>query len=149
MAFRRAVLERIGGFDERLGHGTRFSCEDIDAVASALWAGFSGVYDPRAVVYHHHGRRGESEVRELRRRYDEGRGAYYAKYISAKKSRSEYLKAWIRSAGTECTESLRTCRLPTMERSRREFWSGLRFAFAELRTTRRGKVRLDASAEGG
>src|SRR5262249_2264682 len=33
MAFRREILERIGGFDEDFGPGTKFVCNDVDAQA--------------------------------------------------------------------------------------------------------------------
>jgi glycosyltransferase involved in cell wall biosynthesis len=140
MAFKSTTLERIGGFDERLGPGTPFNCEDINAAAAALWAGIPGVYDPRPVVYHHHGRRTEREARELRRSYDAGRGAYYAKYILRGDSRSEYVRHWIRSikkdwvwARRTCVGALRQGRLPQRGsfpwQSLRELSSGLRFAF--------------------
>ncbi len=95
MAFRRSVLERIGGFDERLGAGTRFPSEDIDAAALAIWAGFPGVYDPRPVVFHDHGRRTDDDVAKLRRAYDAGRGAYYVKHIFRLRSGTAYLRGWL------------------------------------------------------
>jgi GT2 family glycosyltransferase len=95
MAFRKPVLERIGGFDETFGPGTNFVCDDIDAVAAALWAGFRDAYDPRPTVYHHHGRRTAQEAQPLFRIYDPGRGAYFVKYIFNKESRYESLRAWI------------------------------------------------------
>jgi GT2 family glycosyltransferase len=139
MAFRRTVLEGIGGFDERMGHGTRFSCEDIDAVAAALWAGFSGVYDPRPVVYHHHGRRTDSDSSRLMRIYDLGRGAYFTKYILAKSSRWVYLRAWMNSVRAEFLGGLRRFRVPTMGRSRRELFGCMRFAVTEMKTRSRLK----------
>ena len=87
MAFRRAILDQIGGFDENLGAGTSFACEDIDAVAALLWKGITGAYDPRPLVYHHHGRKTKREASDLRKTYDKGRGAYYAKYILRSESR--------------------------------------------------------------
>jgi len=141
MAFRRSVLELIGGFDERLGAGTRFPCEDIDAVASALWAGIPGVYDPRPVVYHHHGRRAKFEIEKLMRSYDEGRGAYYAKYVLQKASRSKYVTAWIASIVKECIYELRNGHLPTMGQSFRELCSGVRFAVSD-RNTPNGRTTL-------
>ena len=131
MAFRRAVLERIRGFDEQLGAGTRFPCEDIDAVAAVLWAGIPGVYDPRPVVYHDHGRKTEREAAELMRSYDEGRGAYYAKYILAPASKSKYIAAWMKSIARELAWTLRARRVPLMRQSLREILSGLRFALTE------------------
>lgn len=132
MAFRRTVLERIGGFDESMGAGTPFPCEDIDAVAAALWAGIPGVYDPRPVVYHHHGRKTEGDVNALKRSYDAGRGGYYAKYALKKASTWQYSKAWIASVRSEFLETIRLGRFPTMERSLRELSAGFRYAFSEL-----------------
>jgi len=126
LAFRRTVLEQIGGFDERLGAGMPFAGEDVDAAAAALWSGVSGVYDPRPVVYHHHSRRTEGEAQELMRYYDAGRGAYYTKYILRRASRSKYATAWIRSIRNECVWALRRGRFP--HRSLREVSGGLRFA---------------------
>jgi len=94
MAFRRKTLERIGGFDENLGAGTKFNCEDLDAAASALWTGISGGYDPRPTVYHHHGRKSAREKRSTLIRYAQGRGAYHAKFVLHRESRSLYLKTW-------------------------------------------------------
>lgn len=126
MAFRRSVLERIGGFDERLGAGTPFPSEDIDAAAAALWSGAIGIYDPRILVYHHHGRKTEREAQKLMRSYDAGRGAYYVKRIFEKASRPVYVKAWARSIKNECVYCLRRRRFPSM--SLREISSGLYFA---------------------
>jgi hypothetical protein len=41
---RNAGVQAAGGFDEALGAGTRFPCEDIDAVAAAVWSGVPGAY---------------------------------------------------------------------------------------------------------
>jgi hypothetical protein len=78
---------------------TRFACEDIGAVAAALWTGLRGAYDPGPTVHHHHGRRTGEELDALWQIYDRGRGAYFAKYFFNKESRYEYLQAWIRSIG--------------------------------------------------
>jgi glycosyltransferase involved in cell wall biosynthesis len=95
MAFRRTMLDRIAGFDENLGAGTRFPCEDIDAVAALIWEGVTGAYDARPMVYHHHGRKTKYEERDLRKAYDKGRGAYYVKYILRSDSRGQYIKSWM------------------------------------------------------
>jgi len=57
LSLRFEVLTRVGGFDPDLGAGTRFPCEDIDIVASTLWAGYGARFDPGPVVFHHHGRK--------------------------------------------------------------------------------------------
>ena len=50
MAFRRSVLEKIGGFDELLGAGTLFPAEDVAAFSDALWAGVAGAC-PRTLLF--------------------------------------------------------------------------------------------------
>lgn len=124
MAFRRVVLETIGGFDEELGAGTDFPAEDIDAVCRASLAGWGGVYEPSALVLHHHERRAREAV-ALKRQYDQGRGAYNAKVLFTR-GRMRWLPramAW----------SLRTS-LSRPSTPFWEFWGGLRYLH------RRGQV---------
>jgi len=97
LSFRREVLERVGGFDPELGAGTKFPCEDVDVVASTLWAGFAARFEPGPVVSHHHGRKWP-EIDKLEASYDRGRGAYYAKYILRRDSRRAYISGWWRHA---------------------------------------------------
>ena len=94
LCFRRSTLEQIGGVDPELGAGTPFPCEDIDAVAATLWLGQEAWFDPRPVVRHHHGRKA-GDVPKLKRGYDQGRGAYYAKYLLRRDSRGPYLSGWL------------------------------------------------------
>ena len=94
LSFRREALQRIGGFDPQLGAGTPFPCEDIDAVAAVLWAGYKGRYDPRPLVLHHHRRR-DADVPGLRAGYDRGRGAYYAKFLLKPECRRAYAAGWL------------------------------------------------------
>lgn len=80
MAIRREVLDDIGEFDICLGAGTRLgSGEDIELCARAVNRGWDGGYYPSPTVRHHHARKPGPELEGLRRRYDRGRGAYYAK----------------------------------------------------------------------
>lgn len=55
MAFRREVLDRIGGFDVAMGAGTP-ACggEDTLALTLTLLSGFRIAYEPSAFVRHHH-----------------------------------------------------------------------------------------------
>ena len=91
MAFRRCVLEQIGGFDDRVGPGTRFSGDDVVAVAKALWHGVAAKYDPKPTVHHHHGRNTKEQLDRRLRAYSVGRGAYYAIFIANPASRRIYL----------------------------------------------------------
>ena len=117
LASRKAVLERIGGFDEALGAGTQFpGGDDVDFVNRASAAGFSGAYDPRPVVLHHHRRRKDEDVAALVRGYNIGRGAYFMKAVldpgrRAIASRQWYwrtfLRAWrSRSEARRCIQEM-------------------------------------------
>jgi GT2 family glycosyltransferase len=99
-AFRREVLEAIGGFDPGFGAGTPFACEDVDALGRAAASGWPGAYDPGPVVYHHHGRKTPEALR-LRRVYALGRGAYYAKSLLDPAMRMRYLRRWLRLMATQ------------------------------------------------
>jgi glycosyltransferase involved in cell wall biosynthesis len=91
-ACRKEAIKSVNGFDELLGAGTKFPCEDVDILARMSGAGWSGVYDPRPLVYHHHQRKTEEEAAQLMRQYDKGRGAYYAKCLANSALRRVYLK---------------------------------------------------------
>ena len=121
MAIARHVFEDIGGFDPHLGAGTpSMAGEDIDIVARAVWAGWSGRYDPRPVVAHDHGRKpGRAAVRQSRG-YDYGRGAYLAKRMFDSRARPVYLRRW---AG----RIFRRPGLATISRARREVTGALRY----------------------
>ena len=55
LAFDRALLVELGGFDEALGAGTRTrGGEDLDIFVRVLRAGRALVYEPAALVWHHH-----------------------------------------------------------------------------------------------
>ena len=101
MAFRRAALTQIGGFDDELGAGGPFVCEDVDAFARASFAGWKGGYFPGPIVLHDHGRDKES-ARLLARNYAIARGAYFAKFILRRDSAPLYAKEWILRSAREC-----------------------------------------------
>ncbi len=123
MAFRREVLEAIGGFDPILGPPTAFACEDVDLVARASAAGFVGGYFPELLVYHHHGRKTRAEETALARNYAWGRGAYFAKFILARGTRDQYLR--------RCYWHWRAVSLRVV---RQEMWGALRYVLARLFT---------------
>lgn len=97
MAFRRDAVLALGGFDPALGPGTRFVADDVDLAARASAAGLRGGFFPGPVVFHHHGRRTTPEVDALRRVYDHGRGAYFAKLLLRPDTRVLALRHWASS----------------------------------------------------
>ncbi|HEY8105281.1 MAG TPA: glycosyltransferase family A protein [Gemmatimonadales bacterium] len=121
MAFRRDVLETIGGFDPVLGPGTPFICEDVDLAARASMAGWVGGYFPELLVYHHHGRKTSAQEAALVRDYSWGRGAYFAKFIFERRTRTLYLK--------RCYWHWRTVPLRVL---RQEVSGAIRYSLARL-----------------
>ena len=94
-AVRRKALKMTSGFDPIFGPGASFNCEDVDLVARLAGLGWKGAYDPRPLVYHHHGRKTKEQADQLMREYDRGRGAYYVKCMVNPVMSLRYLKNWI------------------------------------------------------
>jgi GT2 family glycosyltransferase len=82
MAMRRALVEKLGPFDERFGAGSKLeSGEDSDYLFRAYLAGFTLEYVPDMRVFHYHGRKQKPVGYKLYRGYSIGTGAIYAKYL--------------------------------------------------------------------
>ncbi|TMG58211.1 MAG: glycosyltransferase [Chloroflexi bacterium] len=81
MAFRRADLAAIGGFDEILGAGGRLpSHEDGDMSYRMLASGRRVVFTPSSLVYHRQWRDWD-ERKRTERAYGLGAGGQFTKYI--------------------------------------------------------------------
>jgi GT2 family glycosyltransferase len=81
MAFRRATLARMGGFDAALGAGTiARGGDDLSGFFAVLQSGDQIAYEPGAIVWHHH-RRSEEGMRRQAYGYGVGLGAYLTKLI--------------------------------------------------------------------
>jgi GT2 family glycosyltransferase len=98
LAVRRAALEAVGGFDERLGAGTEFRCEDVDLCARLAAAGRRGARCPDLVVWHGHGR-DPSTAGALEAANDVARGAFVAGRVAAGGPDARgYVRTWAASA---------------------------------------------------
>jgi GT2 family glycosyltransferase len=79
MAFTRALLDELGGFDPALGAGTRaMGGDDLSAFFEVIQRGHRLVYEPAAIVRHRHAR----DYRALQRQvygYGVGLTAYLTK----------------------------------------------------------------------
>ena len=96
-ACRRAAIEAVGGFDPRFGPGAPFfNAEEVELLARISAAGWAGAYDPRPLVYHHHGRKNGWDEWRVVRSYERGRGGYYAKCLLNRTMRAIYLSNWWR-----------------------------------------------------
>lgn len=81
MAFRRKVLDSIGGFDVALGAGTPAAAsEDTLAITLTMLSGYEIAYEPSALMWHHHRQDMESLSRQLHG-YSIGLTAFYAALI--------------------------------------------------------------------
>ena len=86
MAFRTETLRSIGGFDSALGAGTLArGGDDLAAFFAVVNNGYRLVYEPEAIVWHHH-RRSEEGMRRQAFGYGMGLGAYLTKLIVDKPS---------------------------------------------------------------
>lgn len=82
VALPRAFVLELGGYDERLGAGSRFAAaDDNDMGHRLLMAGCEVRHVPTAVVLHRAWRT-RSELVRLRWAYGRGKGAFYAKHAS-------------------------------------------------------------------
>lgn len=78
MAFRREALDRIGGFDVALGAGTPTAGgEDTLAITLVMLSGYKVVYEPVALMWHHH-RQDMASLNKQLHGYSIGLTAFYA-----------------------------------------------------------------------
>lgn len=82
LCFRKAVTEKVGLFDVRLGAGSSIpGGEDTDYIFRCYEAGLEIAYDHTLVVHHFHGKRERHQARLLAKNYSIGGGALVAKYL--------------------------------------------------------------------
>lgn len=83
-AVRRSVMTALGGFDTLLGAGAPTKGgEDLDAFARILLAGHALVYEPAAVVWHHH-RVAPDDLKRQLHGYGLGLSAYITKLLTSR-----------------------------------------------------------------
>jgi O-antigen/teichoic acid export membrane protein/GT2 family glycosyltransferase len=81
VAVRRAICERLGGYDEMLGVGGPLqSSEDFDFAFRVYRSGGTILLDPASVVYHY-GFRAHADWPLTLKGYGTGDGAFYAKHV--------------------------------------------------------------------
>jgi GT2 family glycosyltransferase len=118
MAGYRATLSRIGGFDERLGPGTRYgAAEDNDLCYRLLESGCRIIYVPEAVVVHRAWRENAAQM-SLRWAYGRGQGAFLAKHASL---RDRHMLRRFRDRVRRHADHF----LRTLRRERRPAWEDL------------------------
>lgn len=100
MAFRRAALLEVGGFDPLLGAGGILrSNEDGDITYRLLAANKRIVYRPEALAYHKHWKSWDAQ-KQMERAYGIGAGAQFAKYIRCRDLYGvQLLRTWVWQLG--------------------------------------------------
>ncbi|MDT0349821.1 polysaccharide deacetylase family protein [Pseudonocardia charpentierae] len=79
--FDRAGITALGGFDTRLGPGTPTKAgEDLDVLLRTVLGGRAIVYEPAALVRHHH-RRDDTGLRTMAYDYGIGLSALFVKHL--------------------------------------------------------------------
>lgn len=117
LAIPRAVIARIGVFDDRFGAGAPLrSAEDTDFILRAHRAGFAIEYVPDMRVSHFHGRRSDADAARLILNYSYGNGAIYAKHGMALRWLLKFLFWTTRSAWREWRDRQRRPRYSVSER---------------------------------
>ena len=142
MAFRRTVLDELGGFDEALGAGGElYSCEDIDIRVRVLDRGHRLIYLPTAIAYHKQ-ERTWSAVRSVQKSYAKGVGACYVKYMRCGRFYGlKMLLRWFLNLGfREIAVGMLLLRPPRILNGAYQLflpilgaWSGLRFPLDRVR----------------
>jgi glycosyltransferase involved in cell wall biosynthesis len=96
LALRKSAIISIGGFDERIGAGTRYAAgEETDVMRRLLNNGMVGFSDPLIVVYHHHGRQRKDEIKGILKNYSKGRGASMVKLLCfSNLPKMQLVKSW-------------------------------------------------------
>lgn len=100
MAFRRKVLEDLGGFDPVFGAGASFAGEEVELATRASLLGWHGGYFPGPIVYHNHGRDRAAAIK-LERQYDFGIGACYGKFLLNAGTRWTCLRTWFKRSAKQ------------------------------------------------
>lgn len=98
MAFRKVYLEHVDGFDDLLGAGTPYPCEDCDILTRVSLLGVAGAYAPDVLVFHHHRRRTAEDRKKIEASYTLGRGAYYVKALVDHPYKLQTFISWLKSA---------------------------------------------------
>ena len=80
VALPRELVLELGGYDERLGAGTRFAAADDNDMGHRLLAAGCEVHHVPSAVVLHRAWRGRDERVRLRWDYGRGKGAFFAKH---------------------------------------------------------------------
>jgi GT2 family glycosyltransferase len=140
MAYRRAVLDDLGGFDPRLDVGTQTrGGGDLDMFFRVVEAGYVLVYEPDVVVRHRH-----RVTRAQLRAQSRDNGVAFAAYLAvraeageaAAQSTRRYRRRWLRRRTVDIARAMRARDL-----------LGLQVTLAELFASRLGAAALAYETE--
>lgn len=141
MAFRREVLQKLGGFDDALDTGAPLpGGGDLDIFYRVVRAGYVLVYEPQYLIYHQHRR----EYEKLRRQYwtwGLGFMAFVRKsYQTDPPQRAQFrrlIKWWIKDQLKQLKQSLRGKHVLSPDMILAELWGGIVGFFGEYSRSQR------------
>lgn len=143
MMMRRALVEKVGLFDERFGAGSNIPAgEESDYVYRAYAAGVMLEFAPDLLVHHNHGRKTPDEARNVMHNYSIATGAVLAKHFFRNPLTSAPVVWTIKDALIECLTQLNGLR-PDIDFSNRNslacFARGAARFVSASRPRRRGR----------
>ncbi len=149
MAFRRAALDRIGGFDVALGAGTPTGGgEDTLAITLVMLCGYEVAYEPVALMWHYH-RQDMASLNKQLHGYSVGLTAFYAALLRQRPGALFGLVKLLPGSGRLPARAgkARPMRRPRSPRISRRSWTAVSFrGCSRVRwSTRRAGVCSDAS----
>jgi GT2 family glycosyltransferase len=150
MAFRRGLLEELGGFDEALDTGRPLpGGGDIDMFFRVVMAGRSMLYEPRAVARHKH-RPDHASLRRQYRSWGTGLMAFLTKCAAERPEdravMARLVRWWFEDQAKLVVHGALGNRGMTVDLALAELWGGLVGLSGEYGRSRRRVARIRAEA---
>jgi GT2 family glycosyltransferase len=142
MAFRRDVLQALGGFDEALDMGAQLpGGGDHDIFYRVIRAGYPLVYEPRCLVFHEHRREMETLHRQFADSWGRALMALLAKMYrddpTQRKKVRRLLRWWIRMQCGRIKRSIAGAESVPLRTIAAEVWGGIMGLAGEYRRSLR------------
>jgi GT2 family glycosyltransferase len=130
MAFRREVLQALGGFDEALDTGAALpGGGDTDMFYRVVRAGYPLIYEPQFMVFHRHRRELKQLRQQYARRWPQGLMAFLAKTYGSDVSHRPQVRRltlwWFETHLRELIASLRGNHILPARMILAELWGGI------------------------
>ncbi len=151
MAFKRALLLELGGFDEALDTGAPLpGGGDLDIFYRVIRAGYPLVYEPRYLIYHQHRR----EMAKLRRQYwSWGLGFMafvvksYQNDLPQRRKLIALIQWWFKEQLVELGKSLSGKEILPPQMILAEIWGGIQGLLGEYERSKQRTAKIRQQAQ--